>query len=126
MGNLFEMPDRIKGDVEFEEMWKQTRDDPRWYGHGSQEWDLLVVPTTSFDGVIPERTNGIHYPAKYRRVLRESGYRCFYCGDTADTVDHIIPRAKGGTDDIDNLVAACLRCNCAKGIKLVDEFLDRN
>jgi len=44
------------------------------------------------------------------------GYECAYCGETADTVDHVIPRSAGG--DVwspDNLVASCKRCNSAKG-----------
>ena len=40
----------------------------------------------------------------------------------ANTVDHIIPVAKGGSDDLENLVAACKRCNSAKQDKMPDEF----
>jgi 5-methylcytosine-specific restriction endonuclease McrA len=43
----------------------------------------------------------------------------------ATTVDHIIPVAKGGTDDLDNLVAACKRCNFSKQDKMPDEFMLR-
>jgi 5-methylcytosine-specific restriction endonuclease McrA len=39
---------------------------------------------------------------------------CAYCGGTADTVDHIVPRSRGGTLTWDNAVAACLRCNHRK------------
>jgi 5-methylcytosine-specific restriction endonuclease McrA len=45
------------------------------------------------------------------RILRRDAYRCHYCGQAANTVDHVIPKAKGGTDDPSNLVAACARCN---------------
>jgi 5-methylcytosine-specific restriction endonuclease McrA len=41
----------------------------------------------------------------------------------ADTVDHIIPVAKGGLDIDDNLVAACRKCNFSKQDKLPDEFI---
>ena len=41
---------------------------------------------------------------------------CVYCGDElADNVDHVIPVANGGPDDLSNLVSACQRCNVAKG-----------
>jgi 5-methylcytosine-specific restriction endonuclease McrA len=44
------------------------------------------------------------------------GYECAYCGETADTVDHVISRHHGGDMwSPDNLVAACKRCNSAKG-----------
>jgi 5-methylcytosine-specific restriction endonuclease McrA len=39
---------------------------------------------------------------------------CAYCGGTAETVDHIVPRSRGGTLTWDNAVAACLRCNHRK------------
>lgn len=41
------------------------------------------------------------------RVLQRDGFTCYYCGADADTVDHILAVAKGGTDDMENLVAAC-------------------
>lgn len=51
---------------------------------------------------------------------------CFYCGDEfAATVDHLVPRALGGTDDQWNLVSACHRCNSRKGNRTADEFIAR-
>jgi hypothetical protein len=44
-------------------------------------------------------------------VLKMHDYCCAYCGDEANTVDHVIPSSRGGTDDLMNLVAACDRCN---------------
>ena len=44
----------------------------------------------------------------------------------ATTVDHIIPVAKGGTDDPENLVAACRRCNFSKQDKMPDEYWTRS
>jgi len=50
------------------------------------------------------------------RILIRDGYCCQYCGsENATTVDHVIPISKGGTDDPENLVAACSRCNYSKG-----------
>jgi 5-methylcytosine-specific restriction endonuclease McrA len=48
-------------------------------------------------------------------ILRRDGYRCAWCGGTATTVDHVVPRIDGGTDDPSNCVAACERCNKSKG-----------
>lgn len=51
-------------------------------------------------------------------VLRRDGFACRYCGAKAPhvelTVDHVTPRALGGTDTADNLVAACQPCNAGK------------
>lgn len=41
--------------------------------------------------------------------------RCNYCGQPATGWDHLIPKAKGGTDDPSNLIPACGGCNAAKG-----------
>jgi 5-methylcytosine-specific restriction endonuclease McrA len=50
-----------------------------------------------------------------RGVLRRDGHRCAYCGKAAHTIDHVQPKSRGGADSWENLVAACLRCNNAKG-----------
>jgi len=51
-------------------------------------------------------------------ILKMHDYMCAYCGDEANTVDHVIPMSKGGIDNIDNLVAACSRCNYSLGNKV--------
>lgn len=50
-----------------------------------------------------------------RAIIAAHGGVCHYCG-TADAthVDHIVPRVAGGTDDLGNLIAACLSCNLRK------------
>lgn len=52
-------------------------------------------------------------------ILERDGYRCVYCGrsakETVLEVDHVLPRARGGTDTPTNLVTACWSCNNAKG-----------
>lgn len=54
-------------------------------------------------------------PVSRRGVLRRDSQRCAYCGATASTIDHVVPRSRGGADTWENLVAACLRCNNKKG-----------
>lgn len=57
------------------------------------------------------------------RILIRDGYCCQYCGsENATTVDHVLPISKGGTDDPDNLVAACTRCNYSKGNRMSQFF----
>ena len=59
-------------------------------------------------------------------VLKDAKFRCVLCGVSADTkaleVDHIIPRNKGGTDDISNLQALCYSCNAMKRDKDSTDF----
>lgn len=54
-------------------------------------------------------------------VFKRDGFKCQYCGVTPDKevlqVDHIIPVAEGGENDIDNLITSCQPCNLGKGAK---------
>lgn len=47
---------------------------------------------------------------------------CWYCGEEATTRDHVTPRSRGGTDDPENLVPACVRCNSQKRDKTLEEY----
>lgn len=63
----------------------------------------------------------------YRRSLllakwKQAGRSCAYCPAPADTVDHVIPLVRGGTNFEGNLVPACRRCNGCKGGRLVVEW----
>lgn len=56
-------------------------------------------------------------PLTRRNVLERDRNTCQYCKHKGDqlTLDHVIPRSRGGGDTWDNLVAACVRCNIRKG-----------
>lgn len=58
-----------------------------------------------------------------KNILRRDGNRCQYCGKKAPdlTIDHIVPKSRGGTDSWENLVAACVRCNNRKGNRTPEE-----
>ena len=58
-----------------------------------------------------------------RNIVKRDGHRCQYCGQsrTAMTVDHVIPRNRGGDDAWENLVCACVRCNNRKGDRTPEE-----
>ena len=56
-----------------------------------------------------------------RAVFVRDHYECQYCGATAENVDHVIPRSRGGTHTWANVVAACKRCNTRKENKLPRE-----
>ena len=49
-----------------------------------------------------------------RAVMARDGHRCQYCGARADSIDHVVPRSRGGADTWDNVVAACRPCNVRK------------
>lgn len=55
-------------------------------------------------------------PLTRRNVLHRDSHTCQYCGYKDDlTIDHIIPRSKGGGDAWENVITACVRCNIKKG-----------
>lgn len=54
-------------------------------------------------------------PVNRREVLKRDQHRCQYCGSHRRlTLDHVIPRSKGGLHTWDNVVAACEPCNSLK------------
>lgn len=69
-------------------------------------------------------------PAIRARILVRDNYCCRYCGskwpDVVIEVDHVIAVINGGTDNDDNLVAACMDCNRSKGTLSLDDFLLKN
>jgi 5-methylcytosine-specific restriction endonuclease McrA len=55
-------------------------------------------------------------PVNRKEVLRRDKHACQYCGSTKHlTLDHVLPRSKGGKHTWDNVVIACERCNSRKG-----------
>ena len=58
-------------------------------------------------------------------VYKRDRFTCTYCGkhppDVLLEVDHVVPRAAGGSDAIDNLTTACLDCNRGKGARMLEE-----
>ncbi len=59
-----------------------------------------------------------------KAVLARDSWTCQYCGSTRSglTVDHVIPRSRGGHSGWDNIVAACAPCNRRKGNRLPTEI----
>lgn len=57
-----------------------------------------------------------------RNVLRRDRHRCQYCGSPDRlTLDHVLPKSRGGPDTWENLVAACVPCNNRKGNRTPEE-----
>lgn len=55
------------------------------------------------------------HKSRRRRLLSQGGGACFFCGvPNAQTLDHLIPKAKGGTEHDQNILPACSRCNNSK------------
>jgi 5-methylcytosine-specific restriction endonuclease McrA len=56
-----------------------------------------------------------HIGLSRRGVFARDGGRCAYCRGPAETIDHVMPRSRGGRHVWENVVAACAPCNHTKG-----------
>ena len=60
-------------------------------------------------------------PLSRRGVFLRDDGRCQYCGKKAESIDHVIPRSRGGEHTWENVVAACTRCNTLKRDRLLED-----
>ena len=70
--------------------------------------------------IIPFSRMNNMYPTK-NLIYKRDKNKCQYCGSTKSlTIDHVIPRSRGGKDTWENLVVACSPCNVRKGDKMLE------
>ena len=74
------------------------------------------------DRAVARRASNEHYRAPTINLDGIYGAPCVYCGEYSNTVDHIMPIARGGLHVIENLVPACGKCNGSKNAKLLTEW----
>lgn len=55
-------------------------------------------------------------------LMHRDRFRCAYCGARAETIDHVVPRSRGGAHSWQNCVACCAKCNHRKADKLLSEL----
>jgi len=57
-----------------------------------------------------------------KRVFKRDGYTCGYCGSKKNlTIDHILPKSRGGKNTWENMITCCNRCNSKKDNKTPEE-----
>lgn len=89
-------------------------------GHQPMKRPCLICGTVTDGSRCPahrSRRNGStrSWRALRDQILARDRWTCAYCGGRANTVDHLQPVSRGGSDQPSNLVAACGRCNRQKG-----------
>ena len=75
------------------------------------------APAQSFVRVPYQRRTAI----SRRGVFLRDGGECQYCGNRAESIDHVVPRSRGGRHEWENVVAACRRCNTTKRDRYLHE-----
>ena len=69
---------------------------------------------------IKYHTRGLR--ANRNRIYRRDGHSCVYCGSNKNlTLDHVIPKSRGGKNDWNNLVTSCFKCNLKKADRTPEE-----
>jgi len=91
------------------------------------------IRTVSLKIPIPEVIQLLHYDGRperevvfsRRNLFRRDGHRCQFCGKRpgadAVTIDHVLPRSRGGKSSWENCVLACIDCNKKKRDRLPHE-----
>ena len=90
----------------------------------TSRFDIQLMENPGIQG--EEHQHGTLYGWQLRAyVFHQNHHRCFYCGEQEKklTLDHIIPKSRGGADRVINLTTACLKCNQQKDNQLPEEFL---
>ena len=90
----------------------ETLERPLRSAAGSHPWPLVI---RLLDYVRVPRSSS--RKISRRALFARDGWRCVYCGTAAGrmTLDHVVPRSKGGRSEWDNVVTACAPCNLRKG-----------
>lgn len=91
--------------------------------------NIIHSPSSSLNAPLIVR---LKFPIRYspfgrvelnkRNLFRRDGFKCAYCGsDDNLTMDHIVPKSRGGQSNWENLVTACHPCNNRKDNKLLED-----
>jgi 5-methylcytosine-specific restriction endonuclease McrA len=89
-------------------------------------WELHSERSSITRPIVIRLVSYVHVPRDMHRrkitrraVFARDGWACQYCGSRSNlTVDHVVPRSKGGSSSWENIVASCAPCNRRKGDRL--------
>jgi 5-methylcytosine-specific restriction endonuclease McrA len=87
------------------------------------KFDMHLMQNPEIEGIAYQRGELFGWEVR-AYLLEKFHHRCVYCGrgDTALELDHQVPRSRGGSDRVSNLVSSCHDCNSAKGNRTAAEF----
>jgi 5-methylcytosine-specific restriction endonuclease McrA len=109
--------------------WREVSAFRREFAPAEHDW----IRTVRFDIAVPRivRVLSYHHLPRHdvkfnrRNIYARDSNRCQYCGKRHPTselsLDHVIPRSKGGANTWENIVCCCLKCNVKKGGRTPDE-----
>lgn len=87
----------------------------RWQTEIETEVAIRMVREGAAGIVHPRLIHKLYTKSDFRLlILQRDGYTCRYCGRYGDTIDHVLPKSKGGLSTPQNCVCACSACNLKK------------
>lgn len=112
----------VKADRGFTMCWSKRANPVLFYDNGP-------IPKLKYPSVIILKSyvskRKFTIPCNRRNVFWRDKYICQYCGNKFSygnlTMDHVVPKCKGGHRTWTNIVSACHKCNSKKGSKTVEE-----
>lgn len=96
-------------------------------GRWIQEIDVVQAKVLVREGAAvmlnPYTIRMLYSNKEFKRfILARDNHTCYYCGKFGDTIDHLLPRGKGGYTTPVNCVCACLSCNQQKGNLTLEQY----
>lgn len=108
----------------FIRMRGKTDNGRRWYQEIEPELAYILVKEGAAVVVNRHTIRRLYSNKEFRQlILTRDNYTCRFCGNYGDTIDHELPRSKGGHTTPANCVCACYECNQRKASRDVDEFI---
>jgi hypothetical protein len=96
----------------------------RWQQEVEPELARLLVTEQAAVVVNRHTIRRLYTNKEFRTyILERDDYTCRFCGAYGDTIDHLLPRAKGGHTTPVNCVCACNACNQSKADRDLDDFI---
>jgi 5-methylcytosine-specific restriction endonuclease McrA len=98
-----------------------VHDDPHAPFVRSAEWSVQLPSVIRLRSYVRVPYHA-RVPMTRAALMHRDGNRCAYCGAKAETIDHVVPRSRGGEHSWENCVACCAPCNHKKADKMLAEL----
>lgn len=109
----------------FIRMRGKTDNGRKWYQEIDPDLAYTLVTENAAVVVNRHTIRRIYSNKEFRKlILERDRYTCYFCKEYGDTIDHLLPRAKGGHTTPDNCVCACNLCNQSKADKDLEVFMN--
>lgn len=97
----------------------------RWVQETDLETAAVLVKEYAAVVVNAHTIRRLYSNKKFKRyILMRDQYTCYFCGEYGDTIDHLLPRSRGGHTTPMNCVCACSLCNQSKANRSLEDFME--